>query len=300
MELLKEWGRFPISWGSLQELRLQDKEVCLAIAMASSIIHNIYLHYTDEYSDLEVCQLYTDNATNLTRTISQALYHTQSASIRVTMATRKKLGLTHMAETAGEPNQHHKSSSSSKRRGEYNRVLYLEYMFLGPSVLRIMHASHYVHDPHQVPIDSPINNERREQLRLDLPFTELSAAIPYSWKFSSGEPFANVTTCLAWYPSIPMFFNVSREKLGRPDWLCDVMMTCRHYLGDCIQENYQNDYGESPASIRHSKRVRLYSRSWGFNSHGESIILNLNFQIGKIGGTSSSTVIDWVACLFGL
>ena len=49
----------------------------------------------DEASDLEACKLLTRNAKNLTSAISEALYYTQSASIRVGMATRKELGLTH-------------------------------------------------------------------------------------------------------------------------------------------------------------------------------------------------------------
>ena len=54
-------------------------------------------NYADEASDLEACRLLTDNATNLTATISQALYHTQSASIRVSMEAKKQLGLTQIA-----------------------------------------------------------------------------------------------------------------------------------------------------------------------------------------------------------
>ena len=50
---------------------------------------------TDEASDLEACQLLTANAKNLTSAISEALYHTRSASVRVATATRKELGLTH-------------------------------------------------------------------------------------------------------------------------------------------------------------------------------------------------------------
>ena len=42
---------------------------------------------------------------------------------------------------------------------------------------------------------------------------------------------------LALYPGLPMFFSVAciahvaREESGRPSQLCDVMMTCGHYLG---------------------------------------------------------------------
>ena len=35
---------------------------------------------------------------------------------------------------------------------------------------------------------------------------------------------------IALYPGLPMFFNISREKLRRPGRLCDVVMTCGHYL----------------------------------------------------------------------
>ena len=48
---------------------------------------------TDERCDFEACQMLTDNAENLSSAISKALYHTQSASIRVTKETRKELGL---------------------------------------------------------------------------------------------------------------------------------------------------------------------------------------------------------------
>ena len=50
-------------------------------------------NYIDEAADLEACQLLTANAKNLTSAISDALYHTQSASIRVAKATREELGL---------------------------------------------------------------------------------------------------------------------------------------------------------------------------------------------------------------
>ena len=50
--------------------------------------------HIDEASDLEACQLLTANAKNLMSAISDALYHTQSASIRVAKATREELGLT--------------------------------------------------------------------------------------------------------------------------------------------------------------------------------------------------------------
>ena len=48
---------------------------------------------TDEASDLEACRMLTANAKNLTSVISEALNCTQSATIRVTEATRKELGL---------------------------------------------------------------------------------------------------------------------------------------------------------------------------------------------------------------
>ena len=64
-------------------------------------------NYIDEASDLEACQLLTANAKNLTSAISDALYHTQSASIRVAKAMRKELGLTQLNIEAisitGEP-----------------------------------------------------------------------------------------------------------------------------------------------------------------------------------------------------
>ena len=65
-------------------------------------------HHADEASDLEACQVLTTNAENLSSAISKALYHTQSASIRVTMEKRAELGLTHVVETAGKPSQHHR------------------------------------------------------------------------------------------------------------------------------------------------------------------------------------------------
>ena len=49
---------------------------------------------TDEISDFEACKLLTTNAKTLNIAISDALYYTQSASIRVAIATRKELGLT--------------------------------------------------------------------------------------------------------------------------------------------------------------------------------------------------------------
>ena len=39
------------------------------------------------------------------------------------------------------------------------------------------------------------------------------------------------SVALALYPGLPMFFNVSCEKSGRPGQLCDVIMTYGHYLG---------------------------------------------------------------------
>ena len=39
---------------------------------------------------------------------------------------------------------------------------------------------------------------------------------------------------LASYPGLHMFVNFSREKSGRPGRLCDVMMTCGHYLGRAV------------------------------------------------------------------
>lgn len=41
----------------------------------------------------------TDNAKNLSSAISEALYHTQSASIRVSKETREELGLTRTGST---------------------------------------------------------------------------------------------------------------------------------------------------------------------------------------------------------
>ena len=64
----------------------------------------------DESSDLEACKMLTTNAKNLMSTTSEALYHTQSASIRVAMATRKALSLrTHVSEAdpvASKQSQH--------------------------------------------------------------------------------------------------------------------------------------------------------------------------------------------------
>ena len=68
---------------------------------------------TDEASDLEACQMLTINAENLSSTISDALYCTQSASIRVTKETKKKLGLPHIVESdpiTAKPSQHRKVS----------------------------------------------------------------------------------------------------------------------------------------------------------------------------------------------
>ena len=44
-------------------------------------------------SDCEACKMLTTNAKNLMSTTSEALYHTQSASIKVDKATREELGL---------------------------------------------------------------------------------------------------------------------------------------------------------------------------------------------------------------
>ena len=53
------------------------------------------LFFTDEVSDLETSQmLNTTNAQNLMSTTSDTVHHTQSASIRVAVVTRKELGLT--------------------------------------------------------------------------------------------------------------------------------------------------------------------------------------------------------------
>ena len=43
---------------------------------------------------MEACQLLTENAKNLTSAISDTLYHTQSASIKVAKAKGEELGLT--------------------------------------------------------------------------------------------------------------------------------------------------------------------------------------------------------------
>ena len=58
------------------------------------IMTYVHIIIIDETSDLEACQMLTTNAKNLISAISEALYHTQRASIRVAMATRIKLGLT--------------------------------------------------------------------------------------------------------------------------------------------------------------------------------------------------------------
>ena len=44
---------------------------------------------TGEASDFEACQMLTDNAENLTSAISEALYRTKSAGIRVPKNNRK-------------------------------------------------------------------------------------------------------------------------------------------------------------------------------------------------------------------
>ena len=59
-------------------------------------MHNTIITMIDEASDLEACQLLTENAKNLTSAISDALYHTQRASIKVVKATREELGLTQL------------------------------------------------------------------------------------------------------------------------------------------------------------------------------------------------------------
>ena len=56
-------------------------------------MHNTIITMIDEASDMEACQLLTTNAKNLMSAISDALYHTQSASIRVAKTTREELGL---------------------------------------------------------------------------------------------------------------------------------------------------------------------------------------------------------------
>ena len=71
-------------------------------------------HHADETSDdLEACQMLTTNAENLSSAISKALYHTQSASIRVTMEKRDELELTDVMETdpiTVEQSHHHRVS----------------------------------------------------------------------------------------------------------------------------------------------------------------------------------------------
>ena len=59
-------------------------------------MHNTIITMIDEASDMEACQLLTENAKNLTSAISDALYHTQRASIKVAKATREELGLTQL------------------------------------------------------------------------------------------------------------------------------------------------------------------------------------------------------------
>ena len=70
-----------------------------------------FLICLDEASDPEACQIIlTANAKNLISTSSEALYYTQSASIRVSQETRKELGLTHVSDigpVTGKPIQHH-------------------------------------------------------------------------------------------------------------------------------------------------------------------------------------------------
>ena len=75
----------------------------------------VIMYNIDEASDdLEACQVLTTNAENLSSAISKALYHTQSASIKVSLEKREELGLTHvMQETdpiTGKQSHHHRVS----------------------------------------------------------------------------------------------------------------------------------------------------------------------------------------------
>lgn len=57
--------------------------------------------FVDEASDLEVCKLLATNAKNLNRVISETLYHTHSACVRIGKATRKELGLSKIETVSG-------------------------------------------------------------------------------------------------------------------------------------------------------------------------------------------------------
>ena len=79
------------------------------------MVHVNVISPPDESSDLEACKMLTTNAKNLMSTTSEALYHTQSASIRVAMATRKELSLTHVSEA--DPVTSKQSQHDLKVRG---------------------------------------------------------------------------------------------------------------------------------------------------------------------------------------
>ena len=64
------------------------------------------LIYTDKEADLEACKILTTNAENLTSAISEALYYTHSASIRVAMATKEELGLLSICKIDTRTEQH--------------------------------------------------------------------------------------------------------------------------------------------------------------------------------------------------
>jgi hypothetical protein len=55
-------------------------------------LYVVYYANIDEASDLEACKLLAANAKNLSLVISETLYHTHSACIRIDKATRKELG----------------------------------------------------------------------------------------------------------------------------------------------------------------------------------------------------------------
>ena len=85
------------------------------IIITSTYYNFAVIMYIDEASDdLEACRVLTTNAENLSSAISKALYHTQSASIRVPLEKREELGLTHVMQESdpitGKQSHHHRVS----------------------------------------------------------------------------------------------------------------------------------------------------------------------------------------------
>lgn len=85
----------------------------ILITASNNMIISIKLELiiiVDKASDIEACEMLTTNAKNLTSAISDALYHTQSASLRVSKETRMELGLIQpdIRDIIGKINQCHK------------------------------------------------------------------------------------------------------------------------------------------------------------------------------------------------